>query len=243
MPQLTPMEHAPPGVARKQMLALAHHHTMRRHERRAIALYREVLIETPGDVNVSLRLAPLLARRGEDFESWRLYSDAGRRLVRAGRHEQALSVFNEACRLLPHNFDTWRIRAEIELKLGYEDAAFETLIEARHHFRTVHTRAQAIALLTMARRLEPWDVGVLLDLARLYAQTDQVPQALELLAAVGCRAHGATKRHIRGAQLRITYSPQHLWLYLRALWGELTGADGEAHDPRVATDADYADIR
>ena len=221
----------PINESRKTLLAQAHRLAMGRDERRAVGLYRRLLMDDPGDIQVSLRLAPLLAKRGDEFESWRLFGDIGRRLLRARRNEQALAVFREACRYLPHQFDAWRIRAEIELKLGWEDMAVETLLEGRQRFRSAHSRAQAIALLGMARTVDPWEPGILLDLARLYMQNDQTEQALELLVALSIRTHGSMKRRVRGAQLRITYSPRHLWLWCKALLDEMTGDDDrhEAH--------------
>jgi tetratricopeptide (TPR) repeat protein len=221
----------PTGQHRKAVLAQAHRLTTNRDERRAISLYRRLLMEDPGDVQVALRLAPLLAQRGEEFEAWRLFGEAGRRLLRARRNEQALAVFREACRYLPHQFDAWRIRAEIELKLGWEETALETLLDGRQRFRPAHCRAQAIALLCMARSVEPWEPSILLDLARLYTQNDQVEEAFELLVALSIRTHGSMKRRVRGAQLRITYSPRHLGLWVKALWDEAMGSDEryEAH--------------
>jgi len=222
----------PRDQQRKALLAQAHRGAMGRDERRAVALYRRLLMEDPADIQVSLRLAPLLAKRGEEFEAWRLFGDAGRRLLRARRNEQALAVFREACRYLPHQFDAWRIRAEIELKLGWEDTALETLLEGRQRFRSAHCRAQAIALLCMARSVEPWEPGMLLDLARLYTQNEQTEQGLDLLLALSIRTHGSMKRRVRGAQLRITYSPRNLWLWLKALFEEMTGSD-ERHEARA----------
>jgi Flp pilus assembly protein TadD len=219
----------PTTTQRKTLMAQAHRHAMGRNEYRAVALYRRLLMEDPADIQASLRLAPLLAKRGEEFEAWRLFGEAGRRLLRARRNEQALTVFREACRYLPHQFDAWRIRAEIELKLGWEDSAVETLLEGRQRFRSAHGRAQAIALLCMARTVDPWEPGMLIDLARLYMQNDQTEQALELLVALSIRSHGSMKRRVRAAQLRLTYSPRHLWLWCQALFDELTGGD-ERHE-------------
>jgi tetratricopeptide (TPR) repeat protein len=222
----------PRASARKAQLAQAHRLSANRDERRAVALYRQLLMDDPGDVQVAMRLAPLLAKRGEEFEAWRLFGEAGRRLLRARRNEQALAVFREACRYLPNQFDAWRIRAEIELKLGWEETALETLLDGRQRFRSAHCRAQAIGLLCMARTIEPWEPTLLLDLARLYTQNDQVEQALELLVALSIRTHGSMKRRVRGAQLRITWSPRHLAAWTKALWDELTGGD-DRHEARA----------
>ena len=201
---------------RKQLLSEAHRARNRGQDRRAISLYKRVLREEPRNIEIALRAAPLLARRGEAFEAWMLFRTAARNLARAKRYEECLSVYIEACRYVPHEFDAWRLRAELELKLGREEAAFETLLDGRTQFRDVRTRAQAIALLTRARNLEPWDAEVVLDLARLYARTDQSEAALELLASLAGRVtNPSLERRLRSLQLRITLSPQYAWLWLR----------------------------
>jgi tetratricopeptide (TPR) repeat protein len=185
---------------------------------RAITLFRELLCEDPGDLDVLLRLAPLLACEGERFEAWSLYRQACKALLAAGRHEACLAAFREANRVLPYEFEAWRLTAELERKLGRERAAFETLLEGRRQFRTRFVRAQAIALLKLAREIHAWDHAVVMDLAHLYVQTGQTAHALQLLD--GALAHAAPSQiaDVRWAQLQATRSPGHLWLWLRQLF-------------------------
>jgi len=205
---------------RKRLLAEAHRARNRGRERRAISLYRRILREDPRNAEVALRLAPLLARRGESFEAWQLYRSAARELARQKRYKDCLGVYRESCRALPHEFEAWRLRAELELKLGHEDAAYETLLDARAHFRDAHSRAHAIELLTRARVIEPCDPEVVLDHARLYARSDQADAALELLSSLAIRTQAGAQRRIRGLQWRITLSFRHAWLWLNSIWDE-----------------------
>jgi hypothetical protein len=112
---------------------------------------------------------------------------------------------------VPHEFEAWRLCSELELKLGREDAAFATLLEGRRAFRSALFRPQAIALLERARQLEPWDLEIGLDLARLYSQTDQKHAALELLDLLSLRAEGDDVRRVTALRLRITRSPRDVW--------------------------------
>lgn len=207
------------SLERKQLLAEAHRARNAGRHRRAIALYKRLLREEPHNVEVALRAAPLLARRGDDFEAWQLYRDAARVLARGRRYDECLTVYREACRYVPSEYDAWRLRAELEVRLGREQAAFETLLDGRTQFRDLNSRGQAIALLTRARTLEPWDPEVVLDLARLYSRTDQSDSALELLAALTSRCDSATAQRVRSLQWRITLAPRFAWLWLRALLG------------------------
>ena len=202
---------------RKQLIAKAHRARNRGRDRQAIALYRRILIEEPRNTEVALRAAPLLAYHGASFEAWQLFRAALSELLRGRRIEAGLGALREACRCVPQEFEAWRRRAQLELKLGRAEAAYQTLLEGRQHFHTPQTRAQAIALLIRARALEPWDPDVCIDLARLYIGTDQVEVALELLASLIGRVHGPELRKVRALQWRITLSFRHAWLWLRAL--------------------------
>ncbi|MGH0037451.1 MAG: tetratricopeptide repeat protein [Myxococcota bacterium] len=211
---------------RDRLIAEASHARHRGRIRKAIALYRRILVEEPGNAEVAVRLAPLVASRGEHFEAWLLFRDVARRLLAEQRYEQCLAVAREACRFVPGEFDAWRLRADLELKLGRERAAFETLLEARSVFSSVRTGAQAIALLVRARGIEPWDPQVCIDLARLYARSDRVQAACELLNGLEGRVVGRDLRRVRALQWRLTLSFEHAWRWLQAAIG--LGADARA---------------
>ena len=201
---------------RHRTMVRAHRARTRGDDRRAIALYRRILREEPDHFEVALKLAPLLARRGERFGAWQLYRGAARQLARAKRYKDCLTIYIDACRNVPQEFDVWRLRAELERMLGREETAFETLLTGRAHFVHPHERGQAIALLARARMLEPLDAEVALDLARLYARTDQADAALELLLTLSVSGEASVARRARALQWRITLAPRHAWRWLEA---------------------------
>lgn len=199
-----------------QLLADAHRARNHGRSRAAIRLYRRILLENPSNLEVALRVAPMLACAGEAFEAWQLYRRVAMEYARERRYHDCLGVYREACRFVPNEFEAWRLCAELQLKLKNADGAFETLIEGRMHFGGPNQRGQAIALLTRAREIEPWDDDVLIDLASLYAATDQPDLAQELLSTLACRVEGGLLRRVRALQLRTTWSPRYAWLWLRA---------------------------
>jgi len=201
-----------------QLLTQAHRARNKGSSRAAIRLYKRILIENPQNLDVALRVAPMLAMAGEEFEAWQLYRRAALELAREKQFAECLAVYREACRFVPHEFDAWRLCAELQLKMNRPEGAFETLIDGRMHFAGPHVRAQAIALLARARTIEPWDDELLLDLARLYASTDQTDTALELLGTLSCRVEGRTLRRVRSLQWRITLSLGDLFLWIRTLF-------------------------
>jgi tetratricopeptide (TPR) repeat protein len=228
---------------RKQLIADAHRARNRGRNRQAIALYRRILIEEPRNTEVALKAAPLLAYQGASFEAWQLFRTAVAELLRSRRAEAGLGVLREACRCVPHEYEAWRRRARLELKLGREETAYQTLLEGRQHFRTPQTRAQAIALLTRARSIEPWDPEVCIDLARLYMGTDQVEVAIELLASLAERARGPELRKVRALQWRITLSFRDGWLWLRALLtAQRTRPERGASAPSESVEAPTAGV-
>jgi len=214
------------GSARRLLLAEANRARHRRQDRRAIGLYRQILLEDPRDIEVALRVAPLLASRGDAFEAWQLFRMAALELNRLRRWDACLAALRDACRCVPHEYDAWRLRAELEIKLGREEEAYDTLLDGARRFGGPHTATQAIALLTRARVIEPWDHEVALDLARLYARTGMTESALGLLAALAPGVGGRALRRVRGLQWRITLSFYHAWRWLGALWGQLRGDRG-----------------
>jgi len=228
---------------RKQLIAEAHRARNRGRNRQAIALYRRILIDEPKNTEVALRAAPLLAYHGASFEAWQLFSSAANVLLRGRRIEAGLGVLREACRCVPHEFEAWRQCARLEIKLKRDETAHQTLLEGRQHFRTPQTRAQAIALLTRARSIEPWDPEVCIDLARLYMGTDQVEVALELLASLAERARGPELRKVRALQWRITLSFRDGWLWLRALLtAQRTRPERRASAPSESVEAPTAGV-
>ena len=207
-----------------QLLTEAHRARNKGQSRAAIRLYRRILIENPKNLEVALRVAPMLAYAGEGFEAWQLFRRVAMEYAREKQYTECLAVYREACRFVPFEFDAWRLCAELQLKLRRPEGAFETLIEGRARFGRAHTRAQAIALLTRAREIEPWDDHLLLDLAELYAANDQSDLSLELLATLACRVEGSMLRRVRRRQLRITFSFRYVLLWLRAFRRPSTAA-------------------
>jgi tetratricopeptide (TPR) repeat protein len=186
--------------------------------REAIRLYRTILVENPNHREAALRLAPMLAVDGEFFEAWQLYRRVALEHARDKQYFECLSVYREACRYVPGEFEAWRLCADLLVKLKRHDEAFESLLDGRTHFTHSRHRAQAIALLTRAREIEPWDGFVLLDLARLYSAQGQGELALELLANLAPRVAGPDLRKVRWLQLQLTLSARHFLLWLKSFF-------------------------
>ncbi len=218
-----------------QLLTDAHRARNDGRTKAAIRLYRRILVENPKNLEVALRVAPMLACAGEGFEAWQLYRRVAMEFARERQYSECLAVYREACRFVPFEFEAWRLCAELQLKMKKPEGAFETLVEGRMHFGRPQTRAQAIALLCRAREIEPWDDDLLLDLAELYAANDQSDLALELLSTLAVRVEGRKLRRVRRLQFRLTLSPRYAFLWLRGFGKKRDDAEDGFGDEGMPT--------
>lgn len=201
---------------RARLLRQAERAARRRRRRRAIALYRRVLVVEPSNPDLHARLAPLLAATGQEFDAWLSYKRAAGAQLRNRGVAHALATWRDAVQHLPRRIDAWLTLAELERRAGRRQRAFETLREARRHFRGRRLRPQAIHLLRQALRLAPADVDTALDLARCLAAAGRGEEAEHLLLETAQRAWGPELRRVRAAQWRMAPTLRHTWLLLRA---------------------------
>ena len=205
-----------PRYDRSRLLEEAARAASGRRSARAIALYRWVLAVEPHNAEVHLKLAPLLARRGQRFDAWQSFQSAGRAFLRNGQPDRALAIYRQATAALPREVQAWHAVARLQQRVGRPREAVETLLEGSARLRRRRLRPRAIHLLRLAREIEPWHVDSVCELARLLASSQQREEARVLLRGLAVRCGGARLRRVRGAQLRVSPTIAHLWLWLRA---------------------------
>ena len=184
--------------------------------KKAITLYRRVLMVECSNAELHAKIAPLLARTGQYFDAWRSFRTAGRNLERIDRLDHALGTYREALRYLPHEIDAWLAVADLEVKLGRVRDAVKTLTKGRRHFRARHLRPQAICLLRSARTIDPLNGETVIGLARLLAKTKQRDEAELILNELASHSRGHQLRRVRAVQWRMTRTLATSWLWLRA---------------------------
>ena len=204
---------------RKRLLELADSLREGRRWRKALRLYRQILAAEPRNGEIHLRVAPLLARAGKDFEAWESFRIAADALERAGEEEAVLALYEQARKALPRSFDAYRALARAELIRQHPEQALRTLVQGSQQLRRRAPRGPALPLLRDAREIEPWNGRVVIDLSRLLAREGQPAEALFLLDHLDDRASGEHRLAGRALAWRIEPSLRHSWRYLRLRWG------------------------
>jgi len=223
-----PLFHRKVAYDRTRILVAADRARSKGRRRRAIALYRRVLMVEPGDPDLHARIAPLLARTGQRFDAWTSFRTAASAYLRARHMEQVFSVYKEATRCLPLQIETWRHVAKLQRKIGRNRQAMDTLLEGRRHFRGRRRRAEAIYLLRRVRDIDPWHLDSVIDLARLLARSRQQNEAEALLLQLAARSEGRELRRVRATLWWIAPTLQNSWLWLRAAFASLRGGGDDA---------------
>jgi tetratricopeptide (TPR) repeat protein len=205
-----------PRYDRSRLLEEAARAAAGRRVGRAIALYRWVLAVEPQNADVHLKLAPLLARRGDRFDAWQSFQSAARAFLRHGQPDRALAIYRQAVAALPREVQAWHAVARLQHRAGRSREAVETLLEGSSRLRRRRLRPRAIHLLRLAREIEPWHIDSVCELARLLARSEQREEARVLLRGLARHCGGERLRRVRSAQLRIDPTLAHLWFWLRA---------------------------
>lgn len=199
---------------RRRVLEEASQARARNKRRKAIALYRWVLVVEPNNPELHAKLGPLLAETGQRFDAWRSYQSTARAALREGRGDKALAAYRDAMRRLPREMQAWQSAAHLLAKQGETAEAINTLIEGSRQFRSQFLRPEAVHLLRRARTLEPWHFDAVFELARHLARLDQIEEARILLEGLAHRAGGVALRRVRGAQFWIERSLVSAWHWL-----------------------------
>ena len=215
---------------RNRLLEAAAKARSRRRRRKAIGLYRWVLAVEPRNADLHLKLAPLLAEIGQDFDAWTHFRAAAKACQRTGQLEKALAVYREAALYLPREYQVWQAVAHLQRQRGHDEEAIDTLLEGSRQLRPRWLRPQAIYLLRRAREIDAWRFDVVLEMARLLGSCEQHDEARILLEGLAKRAEPEQLRRVRGAQLRMRPGFGTFWRWLRAALRPEAGAP--AREPR-----------
>jgi tetratricopeptide (TPR) repeat protein len=188
---------------RSRLLNQAARARRRGNLKKAVELYRRVLVVEPRNAELHRRMAPLLARTKKPDESLKSYRLAAGELIRGGFIEQAIGVYREALQQLPPQRELFIALSDLELERGRKPDAIDALLEGRKKFRRRRDRSDATVLLLRVRKLDPHHLDAALDLAVILAKTGQRNQALRLLDEQAARRRGPELRRVRARSFRL----------------------------------------
>ncbi|MEX2207971.1 MAG: tetratricopeptide repeat protein [Myxococcota bacterium] len=201
---------------RADSLARASKAIGRGKRKQAIAEYRRVLEQEPGNPVILAKLAPLLAETRQLKEAGEKFRAAGKQYENQGFPEKALGVYAQAVKYLPRSVELWETISGLYLARSRRADALSALLEGRSHFRRGKQRPLAIRLLRGAVQVEPWQLEATLDLARQLRKSGGRAEADRLYQGLCERKRGAHLRRVRGAMFRRSPTPAALWRWLRA---------------------------
>ena len=201
---------------RTKLLRTAAKAQEKKQRRKAIALYRQVIIMESGNAELHARLAPLLAKTRQRFDALLSFREAANCYMRESRTPEAIGVYREAATLLPREPELWVSLARLLRQHRTPREAIDTLRAARKNFRGRRYRAEAIYLLRQAREIEAWDLDVVLDLVGLLAKSKQREEAMTLLAGLHTRTRGTGLRPVCKLQFQLSPTPANACRWLRA---------------------------
>ena len=213
MPWLSPTK---TRYDRVRLLEAAGRARTRGRRRKAAALYAEVLRVEPENDVLRRRIALLLAQSGKLERAAEHYRIATRNLARKGFDAQACGVYHEALTFLPRDASLWLGLADLKAARGSLVDAVSLLKEGRAKQRGRRRRADAVQLLVRAHDLDPADLDVGIDLARLLRRTGDRAAALRVLNRLAVEAPGSAPRRILAAQALTAPTLLRVWCWLVA---------------------------
>lgn len=186
--------------------------------KKAIAAYREVLAVKADDLDVHLKLAPLLAEIRQVDAAWESFVVAGEGFSKRGFADKAASVYRQAGQLVPTRAEVWERLCDICLERERRADAAKTLADAvAKHFKKPAQRADAIRLLRKGLAIEPNSFRFAFGLGRLLRKEGQHDEAQALLEGLVATSSRAELTKVRGELLRLAPTPAALWRFARAL--------------------------
>ncbi|MFQ5989562.1 MAG: tetratricopeptide repeat protein [Candidatus Methylomirabilales bacterium] len=184
--------------------------------RKAIAEYRKVLDVDPDDHVIHGKVAPLLAERKRLDEAWSSFVAAGDGYNQHGYINQAVSIYTQAARYLPRKREVWETIARLQEERGLPADGVKALLDGTRYFRRRDDRPEALHLLRLACKIQPWHFEATFLLAKVLAKAGDKGEAQELLTELAERVQGRNRRRARAALFRMSPSLGAAWHWVRA---------------------------
>jgi tetratricopeptide (TPR) repeat protein len=201
---------------RIELVAAADRARARGRVRAAVAWYRAALAEDPEDPSVNVKLAPLLARLGDEAGGVACFRTAARIHLARGFTDRAAGVNAAAAAVFPLDPGFRLELARLNLLRGRRADAVGALVDGGRALARGRIDGAAAALLRQALQLEPWHAEAILALAPVLARSGSLAEAWGLLLGLDDRVPPGERRRVRWAAVKIWPGPRTLWRWLVA---------------------------
>lgn len=202
-------------LSRADQLARASQFAAKGRNKKAAAIYEALLLETPTDVDVQRRAAPVFAKLRRWDEAWSAFGQVAGSLLGSGFEDKAIGILHEAVHFMPRRADAWLAISDIHMQQDRPSDAAKVLLDGRVHLRGAKLRPDAIQLLVRSHEIEPLVLHATLDLARLLRKARRRIEAISLLDEAIGRIPVDRRRKLRAALFWLSPTPAALWRWIR----------------------------
>jgi hypothetical protein len=201
---------------RTEIVAAADRARSRGRVRKAVAGYREALASDPDDPSVNVKLAPLLARLGDEEGGAACFRAAAKRHLSQGFTDRAAGVNAAAAAVFPLDAGFRLELARLNVVRGRKLDAVGALVDGGRALVKARRPDAATSLLAKALEIEPWHLDAALALVPILARRGRDAEARRLVAGLEGRHRGGSRRRIRWVTFRTWPGLGTFWRWLRA---------------------------
>jgi tetratricopeptide (TPR) repeat protein len=161
--------------------------------REAVEVYRRILKNQPGQVEVRRSLIESLIGCGSEEEAVREMAGLSRQLMTDGNTEEALELYDRALTLRERDPHLLRDYADALKSSGRSEQALSRYLELADLYEQNQMPERAVESLKAAEGLAPENTSISLRLAELFYQEGAKHSAVELLAGLARRLKAESK--------------------------------------------------
>ena len=201
---------------RAELLTKAAKAQGRGNRKKAIELYRKVLLTDPKDFELHAKIAPLLALTKQHAEAAKSFNIAAWGYYNKGLVDKSIAIYQQAARHLPHESDFWERIPKLNIERNRSAEAVKALLDGSQVMSKHHRLKKSVELLRMAFDIKPWDFEVSIHLANFLMRSNELMEASKILDALSTKVHERQLRRVRALQFRLAPSLGSGWRWVRA---------------------------
>ncbi len=205
-----------PQPSRSEMVQAADKARTRGRIKKAVAGYKKALESDPSDPSINVKLAPLLAKVGDQEGGARCFRVAAKKHMDAGFVDRAAAVNLAATSVFPLDAGFRLELARLNLQRGRKQDAVATLVEGSKALARAKRPDAAVSLLKRALDVEPWHLEACLVLVPVLWRNGHPDAARQFLTGLESRYRGRALRRVRWVAFRLSPGIASLWRFLRA---------------------------